>query len=406
MIRNPNQKRPSGQPRIQPLNQVPSGHSGRDEIIRYFEERRSRREIVKTTHTPSGQIIDWVSIESQSRGGRIARPPARGPRLVAGTEPRTYLPRFELEHPDVERGPPGTVPIPHRDFSKLHTDGSLADYLSKHGRARKRLVPLPNGFPFADPEIGGHAYAFTGQNVVCFGGEGNLSAWDPYTQSSSDFSLMQIGLNNNESGTLQTAEGGWQVYHDLYGDWAAHLFVYYTTNGYSKDGDNIGGYNQDVDGWVQYDDTIHPGAISSPTSTWGGDQYILQIKYQFYEGNWWFRCNGRWIGYYPSGLWEGNQSVFDNLGDHASGIAFWGEVKDSEGGNTWTDMGSGYWAEDGWTYAAFQSNLLVQTDRNGGLADYNGNDWASDPSLYDITTQMQSGTSWGSYFWMGGPGAG
>src|SRR6516162_9406780 len=172
MIRNPNQKRPSGQPRIQPLNQVPSGHSGRDEIIRYFEERRSRREIVKTTHTPSGQIIDWVSIESQSRGGRIARPPARGPRLVAGTEPRTYLPRFELEHPDVERGPPGTVPIPHRDFSKLHTDGSLADYLSKHGRARKRLVPLPNGFPFADPEIGGHAYAFTGQNVVCFGGEG------------------------------------------------------------------------------------------------------------------------------------------------------------------------------------------------------------------------------------------
>jgi Neprosin len=69
-------------------------------------------------------------------------------------------------------------------------------------------------------------------------------------------------------------------------------------------------------------------------------------------------------------------------------------------------MGSGYWAEDGWTYAAFQSNLLVQTDRNGGLADYNGNGWASDPDMYDIVTQMQSGTSWGSYFWMGEPGAG
>lgn len=406
MIHNPNFKRPVGIPRFRTENHVRSAGTGQDEIIRYFEERYLRREIVKTTRTPSGQIIDWVPIESQCRSGRIARPPANAPRLVAGTEPATHLTRFELERKDAERGPSGTVPMLRRDFSKLHTDRSLADYLSKHGRARKRLVPLANGFPFVEPEIGGHAYALTGQTIHCFGGEGNLSAWDPYTQSSNDFSLMQTGLANNESGTLETAEGGWQVFQDLYGDWAAHLFVFYTTNGYSQEGDNIGGYNQDVDGWVQVDNTIFPGTTSSPTSTPGGDQYIMQIKYQLFEGNWWFRCNGRWIGYYPGGLWEGNQSVFDNLADHASLVSFWGEVYDSEGGHTKTDMGSGYWAQDGWTLAAYQSNLLVQTDPGGSLADYNGVGFVSDPNMYDLRTQMKSGTSWGSYFWAGGPGAG
>lgn len=54
-----------------------------------------------------------------------------------------------------------------------------------------------------------------------------------------------------------------------------------------------------------------------------------------------------------------------------------------------------------------QRNLLVQTDRGGTMADYDGGSgWASDPTLYDIQTQMRSGSSWGSYQWVGGPGAG
>jgi hypothetical protein len=402
-LRNPNHRRSAGRPRTHAVHGSPGGKSGRNEIIRYFEERRSRREVVTTTRTPSGQILDWVLIESQCPDGRIASPPPSGPGLVPGTEPGTKLSGFELDHPDAERGPSGTVPVLHRDFSQLTADRSLADYLSKHGRADIRLIMMPNGTVFADPEIGGHAYAQTQQTVDCWGGEGNLSTWDPYTQSSNDFSLMQIALYNNESGTLQTAEGGWQVYHDKYGDWAPHLFVFYTTDNYKE---GSGGYNQEVDGWVQYDSGVYPGATVGPTSTPGGTQYILPIKYQLWQGNWWFRSGGRWIGYYPTSLWEGNQSVFENLGDHASAIQFYGEVADSEGGSTISDMGSGYWAKDGWTWAAYQSNLLVQTDRGGGLSGYNGAGWASDPGMYSVVTQMNSGTNWGSYFWLGGPGAG
>ena len=69
-------------------------------------------------------------------------------------------------------------------------------------------------------------------------------------------------------------------------------------------------------------------------------------------------------------------------------------------------MGSGNFAEDGWTWSAFQSNTQVQTDTQGTMADSNGSTSVEDSTYYDIQSHMQSGSSWGSYFWFGGPGAG
>ena len=46
----------------------------KQEITRYFEERRERRNIVATTETPRGQLIDWIAIESQVARGTIASP--------------------------------------------------------------------------------------------------------------------------------------------------------------------------------------------------------------------------------------------------------------------------------------------------------------------------------------------
>jgi hypothetical protein len=256
---------------------------------------------------------------------------------------------------------------------------------------------------------GPHRYANTSQRIISFGGEGFLSAFDPYGENSDDFSLMQIACTNSDIGRLQTVEAGWQQRKNSYGDWVPHLFTYYTTNGYTSNGDNEGGYNEDVDGWVQVDGQIHPGALSSPNSVRGGAQYVMQIKYQLFNGNWWLMCNGRWLGYYPARLFMGSSSVFSTLGDHADTIHFYGEIYDSNvtPGKTSTDMGSGYWPEYGWTWAAYQRNLLVQTDRAGTMAEYDGGSgWASDTDMYDIETHMRSGSSWGSYFWMGGPGSG
>jgi hypothetical protein len=51
-------------------------------------------------------------------------------------------------------------------------------------------------------------------------------------------------------------------------------------------------------------------------------------------------------------------------------------------------------------------NLRVQVDREGNMDDYDGSSSVTDPDMYDLELHMRSGGSWGSYFWLGGPGAG
>jgi hypothetical protein len=195
----------------------------------------------------------------------------------------------------------------------------------------------------------------------------------------------------------ETVEGGWQVCQQLYNDWKAHLFVFYTTNGYSKKGDNIGGYNRDVLGWVQHSRTTFPGALIQPNSVTGGSQRVLFIKYRLWQGNWWFRVGNEWIGFYPA-------SLFSEAGlrDKADAIFFYGEVADSPAhlGKSRTDMGSGRWANERWPFAGYAHNLRVQDQANGHLVDYDtttGWENESDPSLYTLETHIKSGTSWGSY---------
>src|SRR5438552_1166640 len=247
----------------------------------YFEHRATRQEVVTTTRTPLGQILDWVPIESQIRKGKIAKaPPDVKLRVDTRGARKMKLTTFELEHPDAKRGPQGTVPILRKDPKKLVHDKLLRDLLSKHGH-RTRTVLLDGWHSLELPEVGSpHDYASTAQNVTCYGGDGYISAYDPYTWYSDEFSLGQIALIRGSGNGMQAVEAGHQEYRDLYGDWVPHLFIFYTTNNYTDQGDNKGGYNQDVDGWVQYSGSVYPGAISSPTSTPGGAQYNMFRKYQ------------------------------------------------------------------------------------------------------------------------------
>jgi hypothetical protein len=404
-------KNPKSKPILAPPKteiEIPVIGSGliKDEVSSYFKIRQARIKPVLTTQTKHGQILDWVPIKSQNPKGVIATPPSASVdiKLPKDKNKVMQLMRFELEEKDAQRGPEGTIPILRKDLEKLPRYRSLDRYLSKHCLSGQKLA-VRNGLIIAMPEDGGtHRYADTHESINCFGGEGYLSAYDPYVEASDDFSLLQIGLSNsNSSGQLQTVEAGWQEFQDLYGDWVPHLFLFYTTNGYTDQGDNKGGYNQDVDGWVQYDDSVYPGAISSPNSLCGGAQYVMFIKFQLYQGNWWFQCNGRWLGYYPASLFYSS-----GLGDHASSIGFWGEIFDSGTpfpGRTTTDMGSGCWPNSGWPWSAYMSNLRIQSKTDGTMDDYNGSGWASDPSMYNLITHMRSGTSWGNYFWLGGPGS-
>src|SRR5262245_11399749 len=63
---------------------VPDRRQFERETVEYFERRRERLRVVATTVTPSGQTLDWIPIESQMPGGKIASlppPPTEPPEL-------------------------------------------------------------------------------------------------------------------------------------------------------------------------------------------------------------------------------------------------------------------------------------------------------------------------------------
>jgi hypothetical protein len=385
------------------------------ELSRWLEARQKSLHIVKTTTTPKGQILDWIPAESQVASGKIASPPPQisTPQRAANTDRPVKPISFELLDPAVERGPEGTVPILRPTISHLTRTIALKDYLSKRGGAklqRQHTKAKPT-----DPDPAGY-YHCTSQEVGLFYGcEGFLNVWDPVINvpegDGSDHSILQFWVVNFEP-LQQTIEGGWTVDHDLNGNLQPHLFTYYTTNSYVKDGSNLGGYNRQHHGWVQVSKTVFPGAQLGPVSVLNGDQYGFAMKFQLLQDpatgdfNWWILIDGIGMGYYPASLF----SKLGTLGDNATFIQSGGEVAPGLKNPALTSdfMGSGFQAQGGWMQAAFLCNLRNQTDLNGTMVDSKGttsSDVASpdSPHQYTIQSFFDSGTAMGSFVFLGGP---
>ena len=64
MIRNPNPRPDKGRP-----NKQTRAPATNPEIVRFFEEQRKLLPVVKTTRTPSGQILDWIPMNPSTRKG-------------------------------------------------------------------------------------------------------------------------------------------------------------------------------------------------------------------------------------------------------------------------------------------------------------------------------------------------
>ena len=384
------------------------------EITAWLARRAATLQIVKTTVTPHGQTIDWVPIASQHPSGKIATQPPMSlipPRAVDPGRPSRAI-VLELDDPGVERGPPGTVPIPRPSVAKLKATTTLRDYAVKRGGMVVNKVRA--GAAPTDPNPAGYFHQTDSQNGTFYGWDGHLSVWAPAINNppgpGDDHSILQFWLQNYDKGFTQSIEGGWTVDENLNGDTQPHIFTYFTTNGYSQDGDNIGGYNRLNSGWVQVSPTIFPGIRISTASTVGGPQYDVSMKFQLYKEptdgsfNWWVAVQGTWIGYYPATLFNGG------LGGKAEWFGIGGEVYSSLSNPeaTHDQMGSGFQANGGWTKAAFARNIRTQIDMNGTMAINNGSGvgdaatpGGADP--YTIETHMNSGGSWGSYFFVGGP---
>src|SRR5262249_7879001 len=152
------------------------------EILRYFERRRQQLDVVMSTRTPTGQILDWVPIESQLTAGSIAHPPSQtkaapdSEDLPPGVMADPLPVAFELVDASVKRGPRGTVPIVRKDFSRIHATTSLQGYLAKRNKSAKQVGPVAQ--PKADPDPFGYFHATNSNSIECFGAQAVLNVWD------------------------------------------------------------------------------------------------------------------------------------------------------------------------------------------------------------------------------------
>jgi hypothetical protein len=389
------------------------------ELVNWLKVRQASLNIVKTTTTPSGQTIDWVPIESQHPSGKIATAPPAELARVGPAGPAVALKHiakassFELDDPKIERGPAGTVPILRPDIARLSQFARVKDLHVKRGGLKVNKV-RPNRKP-TDPDPFEYFHGYDNQNGKFYGWDGILNVWYPAINipaggNGTDHSILQVWLQNYSTDLTQSLEGGWTVDQSLNGDNQPHIFTYYTNNDYKKDGNNTGGYNAQYSGWIQYSKSIFPGIRINETSVFDGEQFEMSMKFQLYqepnssEVNWWVAVGGIWMGYYPGTLFEGGLAI------EVDWVGSGGEVQStlSNPEQTQDQMGSGYQAAGGWAKSAYLRNLRVQTDMNGTMVENNG--YASTDAAvsggadpYTVALDMESDSSWGSYFFVGGP---
>lgn len=239
-----------------------------------------------------------------------------------------------------------------------------------------------------------HRWAWGEQTVNNKGGDSRLNVWKPNV-SPGVFSLSQHWYTGGSGDNKQTVEGGWQVYPNKYGTNNPVLFIYYTPDNYSS-----GCYNLDCSGFVQVNNSWVLGGSLLPVSTDGGTQYIIRMQWQLYQGNWWLFVKGAGnyiaVGYYPGSVFNSGQ-----LTRHAEHVKYGGEVAPGSSGST-GEMGSGKFANTGWSHAAYQRTIYYIDE---SLVSH----WANlsahqtESSCYTIDMHNQTSGSWATYFYFGGP---
>ena len=366
-------------------------------IRAHFDAQRAKLTIRDTTVLDSGHVIDWVDAASQVPDGKLAEPP---PALenIALSEKNQAL--SELQQDRSIRGPEGTVPVLRRDsdFVLDHVDlpATVEEFLNPNQRGESRAADAAGGLnPYGhqgfDPYT--HRYAQAGQVIGTdnvYGTDGYIYVADPYVWRNDEFSLAQLGLGRGTGAGSQTVEVGWQDFRNMYGDFKPHLFFFFNTNNYASRGDYVGGYNTDYLGWVQSSTTLFPGA----SLTVGSELYIRVLMY---GGNWWVNVNNQWVGYYPGWMF-----ATTGLRNWANTVQWFGELLDyiADGVTTQTDMGNSYFAGPGSAYMRnmrWENTTGVQSNLNAGYSAPNSNCWS-------VQGFNNSGTTWGTYMYFGGPG--
>jgi hypothetical protein len=376
-------------------------------------------QIMETIQTESGDLYDWIDVNS-IEGADEAPPPPMTPdemQLPEGAE--LQLTDLDVE-PDLQR-PAGAVPVRRPEFAPYvlgESDASsLDEFLTEEavpGDASHGNDRLYAGIVTAAPNRGASVSisAFSGGRIEA----GTLSVLEIVVGCPNDKGEMwqYIGIAASRDYATQNFVN--------FGDSTLRIQVEFFTQGSNVVDKKKGGWH----GTKSLNDFILvPGAPYAPgfaiprraISTIGGTQYESLFHIQWFNGNWWVGYNGHWLGHYPKELFD---KYPPNLIEKQACRAMWyGEVYanskqlDKEGRPwTWTDMGSGEFAEKGWTKAAyFRDPSYLSPAGTWSWPDSDPKTVADmPPPLYNpgcyTKTPLQPGPAPGQrFFYVGGPGA-
>ncbi|XP_068640310.1 protein neprosin-like [Aristolochia californica] len=287
--------------------------------------------------------------------------------------------------------PLGTVPLRKFQMEDLLRAGSVSNFT-------KKLQKIDQDDKLSQQDV--HAYAAERlMGGPFYGTAVTLSVWNPQPnpQTGGIFSLAQLWVTSLPYTPVNTIEVGWQVSPTLYGNYATHLFIFWTNNGYQT-----GCYNLRCPGFVQVSSVIVPEMIL-PVSVPGGPivEIILTVVRDANTGNWWLIFNEASVGQVEVGYWPG--SLYTYLAQSASTIDWGGEV-DTMPGGTFPPMGSGNFPTAAPGYVAYARNIQF-VDINGLFFDapIELTKLETRPSCYQLRDGYNPGNL-GRYFGFGGPG--
>jgi hypothetical protein len=345
-----------------------------------------------------GQYYDCIAIQQQPSYVQlgltsVATPP---PALGSTTNVDTFSPQLGPEDQydqfgDATTCVKGDIPMRRITLDELSTFATLDDFFDKG----------PDGtgeVPGIDPPAAAHKYAYANQTVNNLGGNSSLNLWSPFVNTNQNqvFSLSQQWYSGGQGNNLQTVEGGWQNYPGKYGDQNSRLFIFWTANNYG----GLNCYNLDCPAFVQISNQWHLGGKFSNYSVSGGTQYYFRMTWYFFQGNWWLALGNdtarTWVGYYPGRIFRGGQ-----MSQNAQTITYGGETA---GNGNWGLMGSGAWANQGYSFAAYQRQVYY-VDMTNTSQWSNLTAQQPSPNCYTFNgPTMGVNTTWGIYFFFGGPG--
>ncbi|CAL9243471.1 unnamed protein product [Arabidopsis halleri] len=244
---------------------------------------------------------------------------------------------------------------------------------------------------------GYHEYAIIKVKGKFYGGRALINVWKPFVQTTREFSLAQMWVMGGVyDSQFNTIEAGWQVYPNRYNDTKPHYFIYWTSDAYQT----TGCYNLACPGFVLINQKFAIGAPVREVSTLDGTQYHIPttIWKDPRSGHWWLKFSTHTlVGYWPA-------SLFNKFQNGATEVHWGGEILDFKDGSkhSWTQMGSGRFAQEGYQKASYFRNVEVINERELPQQPVGAYPVATHKNCY--TVELGNHLVWGTFFYHGGPG--